>query len=165
MESTATSIILKSWFQQVKRTGIFFSSLSSEDWSKEIAPGRNTPIYLLGHLIVASDTMIKLFGIGSRRYTDLDEAFMANPDKSGKLFPSPERLLSDWSALHIFLEEEFNSMDTETLLGRHNAMSDEDLIADPTRNKLSVLIGRTLHMNYHFGQLSLIHKHTKTTSA
>jgi hypothetical protein len=37
----------------------------------------------------------------------------------------------------------------------HSAMTEEDLAADPGRNKLSVLINRTNHVAYHLGQLVL----------
>ena len=157
METLATSTTLRSWNTQVKRTTTFFNTLSNEDWYKEVAPGRNTAIYLIGHLIVASDTMIEIFGFGSRRHPELDIPFMKMPDKSGQQFPPVENLLEQWQNLHDFLNQKFAEMDAENWLGKHNAMTDQEYERDPLRNKLSVLIGRTLHQNYHLGQLNFLH--------
>ena len=36
---------------------------------------------------------------------------------------------------------------------RHESMTDADFEKDPARNKLSVLLNRTNHLAYHFGQI------------
>jgi len=41
-------------------------------------------------------------------------------------------------------------------LGRHTAVSAEDFANEPLRNKLNVLMGRTIHESYHLGQLNLV---------
>ncbi|HEY4197619.1 MAG TPA: hypothetical protein VGM63_18890, partial [Mucilaginibacter sp.] len=41
----------------------------------------------------------------------------------------------------------------EWWLGRHMKVSEEDFALNPSRNKLSVLLSRGSHENYHRGQL------------
>jgi len=47
-------------------------------------------------------------------------------------------------------------MTSEDWLSRHTSVSEEDFAADPLRNKLNVLIGRTNHESYHLGQANLL---------
>jgi hypothetical protein len=39
---------------------------------------------------------------------------------------------------------------------KHTAVSAEDFINEPHRNKLNIIITRTSHLNYHTGQLVLL---------
>jgi hypothetical protein len=40
-------------------------------------------------------------------------------------------------------------------LQRHTSMTDEDLIKNPTRNRLNILLSRARHVSYHLGQVAL----------
>lgn len=146
---------LKAWNTQVKNADKFFDALPDESLLKEIAPGKNTIIYLMGHLIAVNDTMISLFGLGERLYAHLDEAFVKSPDKSGFEILEISKLRGDWKRSNEVLSSHFNQMPAADWFGKHTAMTDEDLVREPTRNKLSVLINRTNHLAYHLGQLVL----------
>ena len=147
---------LKAWETQVSKTDKFFSTLSDESCLKELAPGKNRVIYLLGHLIAVNDTMISLFGFGERLYSHLDEPFVKNPDRSGLDFPAISELRNDWKKSNEILTGYFAKMSPDDWFSKHTAMTDEDLAKEPTRNKLSVLINRTNHLAYHLGQLVLV---------
>lgn len=149
---------LKAWDTQISQAGKFFDGLSDEFFLKEVAPGRNRVIYLLGHLIAVNDSMTALFGFGERSYGHLDEAFIKNPDKPGFNYPDISQLRKDWKALNEALSKIFEQLSPDEWFGKHTAMTDEDLMKQPTRNKLSVLINRTNHVAYHLGQLVLIKK-------
>jgi hypothetical protein len=56
IETRFVTTTLKSWQICVGRAGQVFHSLSDEQMHVEIAPGKNRPIYLLGHLIVVNDS-------------------------------------------------------------------------------------------------------------
>jgi hypothetical protein len=43
----------------------------------------------------------------------------------------------------------------EDWLKKHTAVSDEDFVKDPTRNRLAILMNRTNHASYHLGQAAL----------
>ena len=147
---------LNAWNIHIKRADNFFDSLSDEALLKEVAPGKNRVIYLLGHLIAVNDTMISLFGLGQRAYAHLDEAFVEKPDKSGLDFPEASVLRKDWKKSNEALTTYFAGISPENWFSKHTSMTEEDLIKEPTRNKLSVLINRTNHLAYHLGQLALV---------
>ena len=149
------SMAIKAWDIQISRADKFFNDLDDQSLLKEIAPGKNRIVYLLGHLIAVNDGMITLFGKGERAYAHLDEAFIKNPDRSG--LPSPDAVILKqlWKSSNQQLSALFAKMTPEDWFGRHTSMTDEDLIKEPTRNKLSVLLNRTSHVAYHLGQLVL----------
>ena len=71
--STLTvKMILTAWDSHVIRTGTLLNSLTDEQLSKEIALGKNTGVYLLGHLIAVSDHMNEILGFGERAYADTE---------------------------------------------------------------------------------------------
>ncbi|MBC7828271.1 MAG: DinB family protein [Chitinophagaceae bacterium] len=146
---------LNAWNTQVQKADKFFESLNDEGLLKEVAPGKNRIIYLLGHLIAVNDNIISLFGAGERLYAHFDEAFVKMPDRSGLDIPQPADLRKEWKRSNEVLSSYFERMTASDWFSRHTAMTDEDLIKEPTRNKLSVLINRTNHVAYHLGQLVL----------
>jgi uncharacterized damage-inducible protein DinB len=153
---TFVQMALKAWNTYVNRADKFFDALRDEDFEKEIAPGKNRIIYILGHLIAANDSMLSLFGLGERQYAHLDEAFLKNPDRTIADIPSAAQLRRDWKKQNQELTAHFAGMRAEEWFSRHTAMTDEDLSREPGRNKLSVLINRTNHLAYHLGQLVLV---------
>lgn len=146
---------LKAWNIQVNNTTKFFDSLDDQSLYKEVAPGRNRIIYLMGHLIAVNDTMISLFGVGERLYSHFDEPFIKNPDKSALAIPEASELRKEWRISNEVLTTHFNKISTTDWFSKHTAMTEDDLIKDPARNKLSVLINRTNHLANHLGQLLL----------
>jgi len=155
---------LKAWNQQIKQATKFFDSVDASGFNKEVAPGKNSLYYLLGHLIAVNDGMIGLFGLGERQYAHLDEKFLKNADKSGIPGPEAAALKAEWQKSNAILTDYFNKMTADDWFTRHNSMTDEDLVKDPGRNKLSVLISRTNHLAYHIGQLVLARESQPTIS-
>ena len=147
---------LKAWNTHVNQANKFFDALPDDSLLKEVAPGKNRIVYLLGHLIAVNDTMISLFGLGERLYAHLDEAFVRNPDRSGLEIPEISTLKADWKRSNEVLTNYFKDIPAADWFKKHTAMTDEDLAREPTRNKLSVLINRTNHLSYHLGQLLLV---------
>jgi len=147
---------LHAWNVQVGRVDKFLSDLSHDDYFKEIAPGKNRIIYLLGHLTAINDNMIVLFALGNRSFAQLDEAFVKKPDKSGEELPSPDIVKNHWVKSNAELTSYFNKMPYSDWFTKHTIMSDEDFVKEPTRNKLSVLLNRTNHIAYRLGQMVLI---------
>ncbi|MEX2234067.1 MAG: DinB family protein [Cyclobacteriaceae bacterium] len=146
---------IKQWDIQIGRADKFFNGLSDEALQKEIAPGKNRIIYLLGHLIAVNDNMNALFGLGPRSYAHLDEAFVNKPDRSSQPEPDAAPLRQDWKRSNEQLSALFARMTPEDWFSKHTAMTDEDLIKEPDRNKLSVLLTRVSHVAYHLGQMVL----------
>ena len=155
---TFIQMVLKQWNIHVSRLDKFFDGVSDEALLYEIAPGKNRVIYLMGHLIASNDSIVSLFGLGQRKYAHLDDAFLKNPDKSNLEMPNPATLRKMWKDSNAELTAHFSKMDTDDWFSKHTAMTEEDFVKEPGRNKLSVVINRTNHMAYHLGQLVLVKK-------
>lgn len=147
---------LTAWDAQNKYFKNLVESLTDEQLQKEIAAGRNTGIYLLGHLIAVSDGLFPLLGFGERMYPALEDVFIKTPDKSGLDMPTITELKQNLEAVNAKLAAAFQSCKVDEWLGRHTAVSAEDFVREPHRNKLNVVISRTNHMANHIGQMLLL---------
>jgi len=152
----ATSI--KSWEAWVGRTGKFFDSLSDQEMLVEIAPGKNRPIYLLGHLTAVHDAMIPQLRLGEAGYPQLKEPFITQPDRAVADLPPISELRQDWKDVHSRLTALFAELTPEQWLERHSTVTEEDFANQPHRNRLAILLSRTSHASYHLGQLMLLKK-------
>jgi hypothetical protein len=145
--------VIGSWAAQSKVVTDLFNLYEDEHYLQAVAPERNRGIYLLGHLISASDGMLPLLGFGERLYPEFEKLFSLNPDRAFEQIPTVSELKSKWAALNAFLQEQFSKLTIEDWLDRHTKVSHEDFAIQPERNKLGVLLGRTNHISYHAGQL------------
>ena len=155
METTTTQLnllvkmTLTAWDAQNNYLNNLIGSLSDEQLSKEISPGRNTGIYLLGHLIAVSDALFPLLGFGDRLFPVFENVFIKNPDKSGQDMPGVTELKENLKTVNEKLATAFQSATVDEWLSRHTAVSAEDFVKEPHRNKLNVVISRTGHMANH----------------
>ena len=125
METTQAGLLVKmilmAWDAQNNYLNKLISSLTDEQLAKEIAPGKNTGVYLLGHLIAVSDGMLPLLGFGDRLFPEMEEVFLKNPDKAGKAFPSVTELKRQLEAVNKKLNSHFTSTEINRWLSRHTA--------------------------------------------
>jgi hypothetical protein len=149
---------LSAWTGQVARINELLESTSDEDLHKEVAPGKNTGVYLIGHLAAVHDALFPLLGFGKKLYPHLEKPFITTPDKSGLEFPPAHELKKCWNDVNTQLLQQYNLLKPEEWLSRHTAVSVEDFAKQSHRNKLNVLISRTTHMSYHHGQLVFLKK-------
>ncbi|HLP11230.1 MAG TPA: DinB family protein [Flavobacteriales bacterium] len=156
--ATATMIKMTfdRWNTQLDNFDKALNSFTDEQLKKEIAPGKNTGIYLLGHLIAVHDHMLPLIGISEKKYPELTKPFLELPDKSGADFPSAQALRELWKNQKAHLHEVFNQLTPEQWFKKHTAASDEDFVKEPHRNKLNIIVTRTSHLSYHLGQFILL---------
>lgn len=155
-EQLLIKMALSAWETYVGRASELLNTLSDTQLFNAIAPGKNTGIYLLGHLIAIHDAMNDILGLGKRSYLELDNAFVDNPDNSGINMPPVSVLRQHWKDVHQKLGGALKQLSTEDWFQRHNNVKDEDFAKEPHRNKLNVLINRTNHLAYHLGQLRLL---------
>jgi len=146
-------MVVDGWNASTNQATKLFDTLSAEQLAAEIAPGRNTGIYLLGHLTAVTDRMIPLLGFGERSYPQLDKAFISNPDKSGQEMPSVEELKQYWKDVNAKLSAAIASTAPDEWFNKHTSVSAEDFAKEPHRNKLNILINRINHQSTHYGQL------------
>lgn len=144
------------WNQETNRFNRLLEKLSDAQLQQEIAPGKNTGVYLIGHILTANDSIFPLFGFGAKLYPELENIFMRNPDQSGLEKPAISTLRQMWKTQSEALASRFQAMTEQDWLSKHSAISDEDFQKEPHRNKLNVLINRINHQAYHTGQLILL---------
>ncbi|MBS1689026.1 MAG: DinB family protein [Bacteroidetes bacterium] len=148
--------VKNAWAAQNKNVTAFFNKYEDEAYLKEIAPDKNRAVYLLGHLTAVNDNLLPLFGLGEKLYPELEEIFLKSADKAIAHIPTVADLKQKWETVNTTLSNHFDKMTADEWLDRHTAVSAEDFKLEPTRNKLNVLIGRTIHQSYHAGQLNLL---------
>lgn len=144
------------WNGSIANWNKILDDLTDETLQKEIAPGKNRGIYLLGHLIAVHDEMLILLDMGEKMYPQLYEPFIKSPDKSVNQLPSASELRSFWSKQCEVLKQKFDSLQPEEWFEKHTAVSAEDFVKEPHRNKLNIIVTRTSHLQYHSGQLVLL---------
>lgn len=144
---------LHTWEQSIKRATGFFDNCSDEELLQPIVPGKNRIIYLLGHLAAVHDRMLPLLALGDRLYPHLDDLFLTNPDNPEAAYPAVHELRRAWTTVNNRLTEQFRSWSPEEWLQKHTAVSDEDFTKEPHRNRLSLVLNRAGHVQYHLGQL------------
>lgn len=147
---------LTAWNAQNNQLNKLVDALTEEQLAKEIAPGKNTGLYLYGHLVAVSDAMLPVMGFGELLYPALAPVFIESPDKSGHAMPSLAELKEYNAAVNAKLSACFSSTSPEEWLSRHMSVSPEDFAKEPHRNKLNIVINRTGHLAYHLGQMQLL---------
>jgi|SRR5215469_12289011 len=155
-EQTFVDSGLRSWRSNMDRAGKFFGSLTNEELELQVAPTRNRLIYIWGHLTALNDAILPLFGFGPRRFPELDNMFVAQPDHVVANIVSGPELREIWAQLDVALWEEFQKLSPSDWLQRHQGVSPEDFVRELHRNRYASLLGRTAHLVYHFGQAILV---------
>jgi hypothetical protein len=146
---------LNSWKLVIGRFDQSLAARTDEQLQKQIAPGKNRLIYLVGHLAAVHDRMFPMLGLGERLHPELDEAYVTNPDRALADPVSAPELRKAWTEVNRKLTDAFEKFTPEDWLEKHTAVSDEDFAKDPTRNRLAVVMSRTNHASFHSGQAVL----------
>jgi len=153
---TMVKMVFDRWNASIKNWDTLLNLLTDEQLQKEISPGKNRAIYLLGHLIAVHDDMLILLNMGDKLYPELYEPFLTSPDKKiSDMLPAKE-LRSYWTKQCEVLKQKFESLQPAAWFEKHTAVSDEDFLNEPHRSKLNIIITRTTHLAYHTGQLVLL---------
>jgi len=146
-------MVVSNWELQNSRLNGLLEKLTDEGLAAETAPGRNSGAYLLGHLTAVSDALFTFLELGDKLYPQLESIFLRNPENAGLEKPSIAELKDYWVNVNTLLTQKMNAMQPEEWFTAHSAISAEDFAKEPHRNKLNILINRTIHQSYHIGQL------------
>jgi len=150
-EALLLDAALRTWNANLDRASKLFEGLSEEHLQQEIAPGKNRLIYLWGHLTAVNDALLPLWGFGPRLHPELDEVFIKHPDRA-KPTPSAAELKQNWQEINAALNPAIFKLTPAEWTDRHTAVSPEDFLREPHRNRFNVLLSRTNHLAYHLGQ-------------
>ena len=149
---------LSAWETYNDRVNKLINTLTDEQLLADTATGRNSGIYLLGHLVAVSDGLFPILGFGERLYPELDKIFLESPDKSGHAMPSIKELKEYWNTVNTKLADHISQVPADEWFARHNKVSETDFAKEPHRNKLNIIINRTNHTSYHLGQMAYLAK-------
>ena len=152
---------LEVWHGQTARLSELLYELTDERLLDEVSPGRNSGLYIVGHLAAVNDGMLPLLGFGEKRFPDLEDAFLKNPESADIERPTAGEVRRVWAELLGVLRENFDALPADEWFGKHTAVSDEDFENEPHRNRLNLLMNRTNHLSYHLGQLTLLKTKTE----
>jgi len=144
--------VINFWDSNNKNITAFFNKHADEIYAGQVAPGRNSGIYLLAHLVAVSDGLLPILGLGEKIYPEL-ETFVGESETNIGYQPELAELKAKWETINLKLKAEFAKQTPEWWLARHMSVSEADFALDPNRNKLNVLLSRASHENYHRGQL------------
>ncbi len=149
-------MVLGAWNIRIAQLDKLFGELPDEQLQKEIAPGKNTGVYILGHLTAINNRMIPLLGLGNELHPGLYKTFVDTPEKEIVMKPTVKELRQAWNDINKELTGLFDRVQPDEWFERHNSISQEDFAKEPHRNKLNVVITRACHLDYHAGQLVLL---------
>jgi hypothetical protein len=149
-------MVMDRWNGSISNLNKQLNTLTDEQLEKEIAPGKNRGLYLLGHLIAVHDEMLVLLGLSEKLFPELHQVFIKQADKVAAQTPTVAELREMWVQHNDFLQEKFTKMNPEAWFEKHIAVSEEEFSKEPHRNKLNIIITRTSHLQYHMGQLVLL---------
>lgn len=149
-------MVLDRWYGALKNCSSLIQTITDEQLSNEVAQGKNRGIYLLGHLIAVHDDMLALLDMGEKLYPELNVPFIKSADKATEEIPSATTLKENWFKQCEVIQQKFEALQAEQWLEKHTAVTAENFIQEPHRNKLNIVITRTTHLAYHTGQLALL---------
>jgi len=153
---TMIKMVLDSWNSEINNFTDIINAISDDQLMKEIAPGKNRGIYLLGHIVAVHDDMLPILNFGNKLYPELIGTFLKSPDKAVAQIPTATELRTAWKLVNEQMAEKMSSLSADDWFQKHNSVSAEDFVKEPHRNKLNVIISRTNHLCYHTGQLVLL---------
>ncbi|MEP6902866.1 MAG: DinB family protein [Actinomycetota bacterium] len=151
-------MVVDAWETQNSRVDKLLEDLSDEQLQTETAPEKNTGVYLLGHLTAVNDALLPILGFGEKLYPQLENVFLKNPENSDLEKPSVADLKQYWNETNAKVREHIEQTTADEWFAKHTAVTDEDFAKEPHRNKLNVLLNRTIHQSNHLGQLNFLVK-------
>jgi hypothetical protein len=63
-----------------------------------------------------------------------------------------------WNEINEKLQSGFDKLSPDQWTQKHSAVSEEDYVKEPHRNRFAILLGRTNHLAYHTAQAVLAPK-------
>jgi DinB superfamily len=153
---TSVKIVLDRWDASIKNLDALLNNLSDATLLREIVPGKNRGIYLIGHLIAVHDDMLRLLDMGEKQYPELFEPFIKTPDNVNTPMPSITDLRKMVNEQSVYLKQKFDKLSANDWYEKHTAVTTEEFNSEPQRNKLNIIVTRTSHLQYHLGQLQLL---------
>jgi hypothetical protein len=152
---TPIEICLIQWTTYNARMQKMMDTINDQNYNAPITLNGNSPSWLFGHLVDTDDKLLELFGIRSRMFPELEKIYHHEKGSNQKGHLAKGELISKWTQISAELDKAFKAWNEKDWLGRHNAVSEEDFIKEPHRNKLNVMLSRVAHKASHLGQVAM----------
>lgn len=156
-------MVISAWDTALSQTDRLFTELTDGQLQTEIVPNGNRGAYLLGHLAAVHSQMLPLLEFGDPLTPHLYSKFVQTSDKDIIDWPATAELRNAWTTANAELAKHISKLRPDDWFSKHSAVSEHDFMREPHRNKLNVIINRTNHLQYHFGQLVLLKKRLPLT--
>jgi hypothetical protein len=153
-DNIAVKLVLSGWKNGQDKIQKDLLILSDEKMAIELMPGRNKVSWIVGHLAAVHDSLLTILGIGDKINENYYEYFIH--DDSRFEAPSISQIRDYWNETSERLNDAMAKLSVAEWFGRHTLVSAEDFAKEPHRNKLNVLLTRTYHIHYHYGQFALV---------
>ena len=148
-------IVLNQWNSYTKKGLQLLETLSELQFNTEIEKGANTPSWIFGHLAETHDALFPLLEIRPLLYPEMKEMYVHNHATPSQDPFTKERLTEVWKEIHTRLDNSIRGFSAEQWFERHTAVSQEEFVKEPHRNKINIILSRTTHMAHHLGQVSM----------
>ncbi|TWV94727.1 DinB family protein [Chitinophaga pinensis] len=149
------SQVLRNWDNEVAHVNRMFNKYPDEIYMQQVAPGRNSAWYILGHLAATTDAMLPQSFAGELIYPDI-APFLYTSEKTLSVKANIQYLRRCWVDITNHFSKETRRFSSSEWMQRHALTSQEDFARDPGRNRLNLLMSRTAHLRYHLGQIALL---------
>ncbi|MEO8209783.1 MAG: DinB family protein [bacterium] len=131
------------------------NSLSDEDFKMELSPGKNTGVWILGHLVVSDDDLSTFLGKGKLLFPEYVKLFgQGTKVQPVENYPDVAALKKSWKQVSERNKIIYSEL-TDKELNEPHAMI-EDFEKDYFKTKERVIMAWQLHQVYHTGQLAII---------
>ncbi|MDQ3021462.1 MAG: DinB family protein [Bacteroidota bacterium] len=131
------------------------NSLSDEDFKIELSPGKNTGVWILGHIIVSDDDLSTFLGKGELLFPWYVKLFgQGTKVQQVENYPDVATLKKCWKQVSERNKIIYSEL-TDKELNEPHAMI-EDFEKDYFKTKERVIMAWQLHQVYHTGQLAII---------
>lgn len=160
MENPVSKLLAKQYIDSAGWADWIISSLSEDDLKKEIAPGRNHGIWLLGHLITCEDDFALFMGKGEITYPAYHDMFAEETKPLPfENYPPVSEMREKWKEMLKKNKKIYDELRDEEL---HEAQAQLKGENDFCKTKEDVAVHWQLHLMYHTGQLGMLVPKEKT---
>jgi hypothetical protein len=135
---------------------MYLDAVSDEEFKIEVVPGRNTGVWILGHLIVSDDDLSLYITKEPILFPELQTTFKQGSSKQDpETYPSVSELRQKWKSVCAKNDKLFNELNDE-ILDQYHEMIQGDPEADYFKTKERVLVNWTFHQIHMAGELALL---------
>lgn len=160
MENPVSKLLTKQYVDSAGWADWIISSLSEDDLKKEIAPGRNHGVWLLGHLITCEDDFALFMGKGEITYPAYHDMFAEETKPLPfENYPPVSEMREKWKEMLKKNKKIYDELRDEEL---HEAQAQLKGENDFCKTKEDVAVHWQLHLMYHAGQLGMLVPKEKT---